>query len=296
MSKRSNVDSMEKEKARAFEFMQKINWILAQIRETEVGIMETKPSEDPNKKAIVRVVFPAEGGVLSYLDGIEHPMKGFCYGETVETVDEVKKTLMAFLNGFFSVLLKNKVRTILFSLLFRKQFEEMMRIMVIKSDYRMRRVRQKPIKYCRCAREVYRVFNLMAIWYPQQKEFIESVRNIICMGLEYDDAYRFPLQDVIVEFNKTAGRKDIIKETRRLLDILIHRDSRGTEDQFGVIRKALILLRFRKSLKEALRRFFLELNLNEMKMDDLDNFHARFKEGYNWDHNEKEKEETKETI
>lgn len=286
---------LEKEKAGAFEFIQKINFILAKVRESNVGMMETKPSDDPSKQTIAKVLFPPEGGVLTYFDGIEHPAKGFCYGETVETVDEVKKTGMAFLKGLFHGLEHNKVKMILFMLLFRKQFTIMFIDLLQRLDYRMRRMRQKPERYCLCARELYRVFNLMAIWYPNWKNTIGNLRNIICMALEYDDAYRYPFQDVVPEFNKDAGRKDIVGEIKRILELEIKWDHRkGTFQKFEKIKKLIFLLRFQKELKEAVKRFFLELDLDKIKMDEADRFHAKFKEGYNWSHKENYEKEKKE--
>lgn len=289
---------VDKDKAEAFGFISKINFILSKIRETNIGMMETVPKDDANKQTITRVVFPPEGGVFTYFENLEHPAKGFCYGETVETVDEVKKTLKGLLFGFFEVLSTNKIRTLLFAILFRKQFKTIAMKMVVTLDYRMRRVRQKPEKYCRCARETYRVFNLMMIWYPDYKEVLESFRNIFCMILEYDDAYRYPFQDIIAEFNDTAGRKDIVKEIKRMLEMTIQRDSGGFSQKFKRIISLLFLLRFKKSIREALRRFFLELNLDEIRMDEADKFHAHFKEWYNWDHDkdEKEKKEEKKEI
>ena len=273
---------LERDKAGAFEFVQKINFILARIREAGVGVMETTPSTDPNKQTISKVIFPNEGGVFTYFDKLDHPAKGFCYGETVETVDEVKKTMMAFLTGLFESLSKNKIKTILFVLFFRKQFETMGRRLVIQLDYRMRRVRQKPERYCICAREFYRVFNLMATWYPKYKTEIESFRNIWCMILEYDDAYRYTLQDVLPEFNKDVAGKDIIQEVKKILDMTLERDDRGLFIKFLQIRKMLFLLKFSKKTRIMMERFFSAIDLDRIKMDEDDKFHSSFKVDYDW--------------
>lgn len=281
----NNNQQLKEQKAEAFEFVQKINAILAKIREANVGMMETTPpSDEPGKMAITKVIFPPEGGVFTYFDKEEHPAKGFCYGETVETVDEVKKTMMAFLTGLFDSLSKNKLRTILFVLFFRKQFEAMAKRLIVQLDYRIRRVRQKPDKYCVCAREFYRVFNSMAIWYPAYKLEIDSFRNIWCMILEYDDAYRYTLQDVLPEFNKDAARKDIVKEIKKMLDLALQRDHRGLFIKFSQIRKMLFLLNLKKDMREMVERFFLEIDLDKIKMDEDDKYHCKYKDNYNWDH------------
>jgi len=305
--RQTKEERIRRDKAGAFEFMQKINFILAKIRETNIGMMETKPSTDPSKQSISNVIFPPEGGVMTHFDGLEHPAKGFCYGETVETVDEVKKTVMSFLTGFYDGLRESKIKMVLFVLLFRKQFIKIFITLIEKLDYRMRRVRQKPEMYCICAREVYRAFNLMMIWYPDWKSIVECIRNIICMVLEYDDAYRYPFQDVVPELDKDACRKDVIGEIKRLLDIEVKWDHRSSALKFKRIEKLIFLLKFNKKLKEAVKRFLLELDLDKIKMDEDDRFHAKFKWGYNWDHiknydprqkpkKEEEKKEEKEKV
>jgi len=276
---------LKEEKAGAFEFMQKINQILAKIRESDTGMMETtKTPDDPDKHVITRVLFPPEGGVFTEFENMTHPCKGFCYGETVETVDEVKKTMMAFLTGFFDSFSKSKIRTLLFAILFRKQFEAMAGRLLVQLDYRMRRVRQKPERYCICAREFYRAFSKLATWYPELEKEINSFRNIWCMMLEYDDAYRYTFQDVLVEFDKDAARKDTVKEVKKIIDLIIERDNRGLFIKFSQVRKVLFLLNFDKKTNQMVERFLLELDLSKMKMDEDDKYHAQFKEDYNWNH------------
>lgn len=282
-------ETTKEKKAEAFGFIQKINFILAKIRETNTGMMETEPSDNPNKKSIQKVTFPEEGGVLVHFEGEKHPKKGFPYSETVETVDEVKKTGMAFLRGFFGGMKYGKVRMVLFALLFRKQFMAISIDLLAELDYRMYRVRQKPERYCTCAREIYRVFNKMIIWYPKWEKILGQVRNIICMILEYDDAYRYPFQDVMPELNKDAVRKDVGKEIKRILDFEMKWDHRGvaekgTAKKFEKIGKLLFLLKFSKKIKVAIMRFFLELDLDKIKLDEDDRYHARYKWHYDWDH------------
>ena len=238
---------LEEQKAGAFEFMQKINGILAKIRVSDTGLMETNPNkvEDKNKMSISKVLFPEEGGVFTCFEEVKHPVKGFCYGETVETVDEVKKTMMSFMTGFFDSMSQSKVKAIMFAIFFRKTFTAIAKKFVVQLDYRMRRVLQKPERYCICAREFYRVFNLMATWYPEQAKEINSFRNIWCMMLEYDDAYRYTFQDVLVELDKDTVKKDVVKEIKKIIDLILERDDRGLFIKFTQVRKLLFLINYK---------------------------------------------------
>jgi hypothetical protein len=278
------------QKAASFEFLQKINYILSKMRENGVGIMEKgskkdiKTDKSKKKFAVEKVLFPPEGGVFCYYEGEEHPAKGFMYGETVETVDEVKKTLMSFLRGFFKGIKESKTKMLLFFLLFRKQFFVILSGMICDLNYRMRRVRQKPERYCACAREIYRALGEVKKKFLDQEKLIDSFRNIVCMVLEFDDAYRYPFQDVASEMDKIKAEKDPIGEVIRLIDVYVERDSRGTAEKFRRISSVLSALRFNKQFKEFLREFLIELDISAIKMDEADAHHARFKGGYNWDH------------
>lgn len=289
------------EQAFAYQFISKINYILQRIRVSEEGMMQTKATEpvsadsekpDDKKVSVEKVLFPDEGGVYVRYTNVEHPSKGFLQAETVEIVDEVKKTMMALMRGVFGGMQKSKLRMLLFMIAFRKQFESILFELLAEMDYRMLRILQRPERYCISGREIYRVFNLLMKWYPSWKDNLEHLRNIVCMIWEYDDAYRYPGQDVIVEINKDAIRKDVVKEVSRIIDIYLERDDRGTAQKFRRIKKLMFLTRFMPKLREIMMRFFLELKVENMGLDDADFFHAKYKEGYNWNHaNRKQKEE-----
>lgn len=308
-------EEVQEAKAEMFNFISQVNYILSRIRETKEGFMNTAPEvPNPQKKSVGRVLFPNPklvdnieirkwlrdswgeiegdkvfnlmvedgGGVHVFFQGVQWPCKGFNYNDTVECVDEVKKTAMAFLRGFVGGFEKSKVKMILFILFFRKQFSEIAENLLQELDYRMHAVKQKPERYCKSGREIYRVFNQMTVWYPDKKKILEELRNIVCMTWEYDDAYRYPGQDIFEEFDREKAKKDIIGELSKLIDIYISRDYRGTAQKFGRIKKLVYLLRFSKKYREMLRRFFLELDINRTKLDEADYYHAQYKWNYDW--------------
>jgi hypothetical protein len=56
-------------------------------------------------------------------------------------------------------------------------------------------------RYCRPVREIYRVIGLAIdkIEDSNLKKEIEKVRNLICVGFEFDDAYRFRFMDIVTD-------------------------------------------------------------------------------------------------
>ena len=121
--------------------------------------------------------------------------------------------------------------------------------------------------------------------------------SVIALGFgllkEYDDAYRYTFQDVLAELDKDVARKDIVKEIKKILDLTLERDDRGLFIKFTQIRKLLFLINYDKNIKQMLTRFFVELDLHKIEMDEDDLYHAKFKPGYNWTHEENFKKSNK---
>jgi len=314
LRKPKTPEEMMEAKAEAMTMLSQINYILGRIQESNEGFMNTSPeTPSPDKKSVSRVLFPSPkmaqdenvkkwlfdkygedgnrifrmmiedgAGVHTFFTNTVYPCKGFHYNDTVEIVDEVKKTLMGFLRGFFGGMKRNPIKMVVFLLFFRGQFQVIFNELLMELNTRLGRVQQKPQYYCMSGRELYRTFNKMIIWYPRWKTQIEYIRNIVCMIWEYDDAYRYPAQDVFEEFNPENARKDIIGEIRRLINVYMERDFRGTSLKFERISKLLVLIRCMPKYRQALERFFLELDINQIKLDEADCYHSQYKWGYDW--------------
>ncbi len=67
-------------------------------------------------------------------------------------------------------------------------------------DYKL-----NPKMLCRCNREVWRLMDIIRETAPDNaKDFIYKLKAIACMGLEFDDAYRYRFMDAMSEFDKKA--------------------------------------------------------------------------------------------
>lgn len=301
MTKNQRVEN-KSEKEIAFEFLQKINFLLGRIRKNNMGIMETAKNNpekpEKNKKFVEKVLFPETGGVLSYYNGMKYPVKGFAYGDTVETVDMVKKISMGLMNGVYKTF-SNKIKAALILLLVRKQMFILVKTMIKEFDVSLSRFLQADDKYCKSGREIFRVFDYLKIKY--NNPIFDNLRNIICMIWEYDDAYRYTFQDILEDLDKKALKRNPAKELSRILSLITEREISVTKNKtveetrtawkFEKIKRLLFLLNLIPSLKRMVIDFFLELNLNEIKMDEGDRYHASFKPGYDWRYKREEEKE-----
>lgn len=199
--------------------------IMSQISHEMKEIPEL-PSEAPKDvHPLHRVEFPEEGGMLTYMEGQEYPYRGFPYYDFVDRIDIFKKTGRAFISGFYHKIKKGgKLRLVTLVpaiWIFRDFFSVGIYVFYRLID----RFKLKTIRYCRALQEIYRVFSL-----PRQGENEETtefrlmLRDLTCMFLEFDNAYRFRVQDIIEELNQINIVKNPRKELCRLLDIMSSRE------------------------------------------------------------------------
>lgn len=222
---------------------------------------------------MVDLDFP-EKGIWVYWKGLEWPTKTFPYKETVEQVDDMKKVIMANVRSFAAMFKTNPLKALLFIIFFRKEMENTALDMLAEFHTRLREVRNKDHRYCRAMRELHRTFNVT--------NSNVKIRDIICMILEYDDAYRYRFQDVVVKLKK-ENLKNPRKELARLLSILSDKEGdQRMSEKWKKMAKMLIILRLKGDLQKHIGRFLNELNLDEMKMDVMDEYHAKKKAKFKW--------------
>ena len=213
------------------------------------------PSETPKDvHPLERVEFPDKGGVLTYMGGYAYPYKGFPFFEFVDKIDAMKKMQRGILSSLFHALKARKWKILLIPWLLTDIASAL-----IYPFYRMvERFRLKPERYCDAMRELHRTFSL------SQNETRLQLRDIACMLLEMDNAYRFRFQDIIVELDKEKLRKRPSREVLRLLRLMQDREkTQEVKDtwklvQYFVPLYLIINRSFRKALVEVLGELDLE--------------------------------------
>ncbi len=138
-------------------------------------------------------------------------------------------------------------------------------------------------KYCLSVKEIYRASEVLfqKIKGEEMLLRVRKTRDIVCMILEYDYAYRARLQDVLPYLDKEGLKKNPRYELGRIFDILIGRenDIRMQADWRGL--KMIILNALRIG---ALRNFIVELlteiNLDMIKPDEADWYYVLDRHDY----------------
>jgi len=112
---------------------------------------------------------PKEGGLLTYFPNEDYPMEGFPEKSTVNKLASAKSVIPIVVAHF------------------HKEIEK--------------HIPKDPKLYGKLAREIYRWFNETLIKRDkEQNKLWEQMRDIICMIVENDVAYRWRLQDALPEF------------------------------------------------------------------------------------------------
>ena len=233
------------------ENMRLMNQIVREMKE-----IPELPSERPaDVAALTRVEFPETGGILTWMEGHEHPYRGFPYYEFVDKIDFIKKTSRAFLSGFYHSI-KSVNRFWLLTLLPAVWVSKKLVYSGLYVFYRsVERFRIKQIRYCQAVREIHRAFSVEHFEESEQeKELRKQFRDVVCMVLEFDNAYRYRFQDLIVEFRQEALKKNPIKELLRVLDIQSSRETtQEIKDTWALLKMFVrYYLRYDRKLRKVI--------------------------------------------
>lgn len=233
------------------------------------------PSEVPTDvHALTRVELPDEGGVYTYMEGYEYPYKGFPFHEFVDKIDSLKKISRGILSSLFHSLKKrNKLQIVLLALspwLFND--------MLVAAIYAFHRViirfKIKELRYSIAVREVYRVIG--------GSDLKEHIRDILCMVLENDNAYRFRFQDVVPEIDKDALAKNTSKELLRILDLMQEREKKqDVKDTWTLLKTFLPMYLFvNPRVRKEIISIVSAMDMEKIKLDPGDQFFCRPRKDY----------------
>jgi len=133
-------------------------------------------------------------------------------------------------------------------------------------------------RYSQPVRELYRVLP-------------ERVRNILCAIFEHDTAYRYRLQDLIVEVNKDSLNKNPVKEISRIIALADSRQipCKDCGKKYGMSKLTpykhylLWYLRLNRKLTRQIVEIFNELKIDELRFSVEDQYWIYTAEDYNYE-------------
>jgi len=231
-----------------------------------------------NAAIVIREERPKEGGILIYLLNYKYPYKGNPYLESVKNLGVIKKIIRYSIESISN--LQTKIYLALL-LLLPKIFTRGIISSVVNyyhtlTNHFLHHDFIKPERYCTCVREIYRTFTVLSGKAKEdwERKLIETIRDISCMFIELDSAYKFRFQDIIFKLKPEEIRgKKMIKEIGRLFDIIIEREkNEGMKVKWRQVKKpALQGLRI-KLVRRFIEDFIREVDLKKLYPDKADRY------------------------
>ncbi len=228
--------------------------------------------------------YPSSGGILVHIQGAKFPKKGFPFPEGVWAINLAKKffvallkilTIPAMLGWLLIVFIPHKKKIkVLNEILnqYNRLAEGAIAPFMVKEEY------MTP-----ASREIGRfVFNFLAtLGVYSDTAYVTG--KIFANIVEYDDAYRYRLEDIMAETTITKLYLNPRKEFLRLLDILISRENPG-DVIFKVkkLRKLLSVFFRLPKVRKALQNTVLHMTLENLQPDEPDKYWMNMRGDYNF--------------
>jgi len=250
-----------------------------------------------NSAIVERVERPKSGGVYLYLLKYKYPYKGNPFQDTVTDIHLVKKIIHYAIKSVAVIDKKTKICLALLFIL-PKWLVGGIRELVIDYFYgiiewKLYPILLKPERYCTSIRELYRAFSVVIEKQKNKtvRKLLILARDILCMFIEHDSAYKFRLQDIVCETRKEELLANPKKEIDRLFGILLEREV-GNVDmvngntimgvKWGKIRKQVRALFIFPLFKKLVREVIQELDFEKLIPDEADKYYTLLRMDYNF--------------
>ncbi len=235
---------------------------------------------------------PEEGGIIVHLIGYRQPYKGRPDERTVRNMHIVKKVFLYAMQA-----VNNRTGKILATIVFllprfigKKIAEIFINYFYEITEWVLYYDFLKPERYCVSVRELYRACT--AVIEKQKEQFIKKtltlIRDLGCTILEQDSAYRFRIQDIVLEIKKEKllkGKKEMLAELERVFGILMKREivSVYMRQKEGTIKKGILtILKFVKPARLLFQELAEEIDFAKLYPDEIDDYHNYLRQDYNF--------------
>ncbi len=206
-----------------------------------------------------RIEYPKTGGILVHVRGGKYPKKGFPFPEAIAAVNQAKRLFIESIKvlsswqlfglGFF-FLIPNK---------YQVQFIEK----VLKSYNRIALSAMKPYilkgyYLCPAACEIGLMVKVFLSRLGVSADVTNDFASLVSAIFEYDDAYRYRMQDMASETNKIRLLADQFGEFKRLVALMAMRENDAylkgkIKMMFLALKVATVSKKVRFALTEAIK-------------------------------------------
>lgn len=232
-----------------------------------------------------RIDRPAEGGIYIYYKGMPYPKKGLPFPEAIYMNDITKRMTVTIAKSFISK------ETILPASL----------VLFYPWKTKVRMVNKILTNYCRMTQWIHasyaitderlsapcRSINLIL------RTFLENMgitigrkfAKTIALVVEYDDMYRYRIEDIMSCTSRSRMMDNPAREIRRLGSIMRKRERTHAMDITSKLFKAASIAFMHPKVKKAWRKTMesiTDADFDGLKLDTADSYHALILQGYDF--------------
>ena len=204
-------------------------------------------SENPEQKYWNATMNKSNGYVEQILEGAEYPRKGYCLPDVMFVCNQVKRIFVSAFKLYPIFILSNK------------------KLINIFNDICFKLLSPHIVVYNELTPMAQEIRNLIGSFLikinideKDAKIFAELVSTVI----DYDEAYRYRIQDLMVETTKNELIKRPIREIRWIVKKVMERDIPDVALKFkriGILLTLLLLIpKYRKAFKETIEESYID--------------------------------------
>jgi hypothetical protein len=232
--------------------------------------------------AIEKVTF--EGGIKQHILGAEYPHKGLAMPEAIFAVNLAKRLVVEMARigvnwQFWGVFVLIGISS------YKAKIKLLNRIIGAFNSVTERTIEGHIMKMqymTPCAREircvVHNILWLMGIDKKNAEKFSDTFSHMF----EYDNAYRYRIQDLFHASSKEAITKKPIKEVVRLMKLSKERDAEGIHDKFKFVMIPIVLVLMIPKVRKAFVTAFDLCQFEALQFDEADIYYVSMRTDYKY--------------
>jgi len=199
-----------------------------------------------------------KGCFVFYKDFL-YPVKGFVFPEACYANDTFKATVMLVAKGF-TVFSLFKIRKIIDAIV--KLGYNLMRPYILKPEY-----------WCPAARELGKLAEYMGFELKLENPY--WLGEMVSYVFEYDNVYRYPLQDLMSLTEYEWLIQNPRKEIMRVFEIYKIREHRNIKNKIGLLVRLFCFLLLFGKIRRAFVESIKKIDFQSLRLDNTDKYYLR---------------------
>lgn len=244
--------------------------MLNELLENQAGAEQIKNEYKGSDFGMVQEGIEIDNGVFQYFQGAEFPMKGHTSPETMLACNAVKRL---FIVG---------VKTLsVFALFIGKA-----KLLEGFNDISWKIIGSHIRRYqymTPCAKEIQDFIVRFLFDFKIPMPSAVRFAKIFSALIDYDQAYRYRIEDILLETSKDALIDRPIREILRLTKLLKERDNPGVADKFVSLVRFICPLLLLPRVKNAFRDAVRMSNFDNFQLDDIDRYWCSIRTDYRYE-------------